>query len=242
MPRASRSFFEAPAERLAPRLIGCTLVRMLDDERLSGQIVEVEAYAGVKDTASHAHNGRRGAKNEAMYARAGTSYVYFTYGMHFCMNIVCGEVDQPVAVLIRALEPVQGLETMHRLRAGTRARPLRDRDLCSGPGKLCQALAITREQNLIDLTSSRELFLEVPETPVPARSLIRGPRIGIGSGHAWADRPLRWLLKGSPHVSVPVRSADRKKYGEHAPAPSTPPNHSVGKVIAGRTSVSPARN
>lgn len=211
MPRAPRSFFEGPAEKLAPRLIGCTLVRVLDGERLAGRIVEVEAYAGVKDTASHAYNGRRGPKNEAMYARAGTSYVYFTYGMHFCMNIVCGEVDQPVAVLLRALEPLEGLETMHRLRAGTRTKPLRDRDLCSGPGKLCQALAITRDQNLIDMTTSRECFLEVPTAPISAQSLAWTPRIGIGSGHGWADRPLRWVLRGNPHVSVPVRTSDRKK-------------------------------
>ena len=211
MPRAPRSFFEGTAEKLAPRLIGCTLVRVLDGERLSGRIVEVEAYAGIKDTASHAYNGRRGQKNEAMYARAGMSYVYFTYGMHFCMNIVCGEVDEPLAVLLRALEPTEGLEIMRRLRAGARAKPLRDRDLCSGPGKLCHAFAITREQNLIDLTTSREIFLEVPTTAPPARFLARTPRIGIGSGHGWADRPLRWVLKGNPHVSVPVRSAARKK-------------------------------
>jgi DNA-3-methyladenine glycosylase len=205
MPRAPRSFFATTSERLAPRLLGCTLVRVLNGERLAGVIVEVEAYAGVKDTASHAFNGRRGPKNEAMYAQAGTSYVYFTYGMHFCMNIVCGGVDQPLAVLIRALEPVEGIDRMRAHRTGAQKKPLRDRDLCSGPGKLCQALRITRDQNHLDLTTSKGLFLELPTAPVPRSRMVRTTRVGIGDGHAWAQRPLRWLLKDNAHVSVPVR-------------------------------------
>src|SRR5690606_26066686 len=103
---------------LARRLLGCRLVRVLDDGvRLTGVIVETEAYCGAADLASHAVGGRRTARNEAMYAKAGTSYVYFTYGMHFCFNVVCGEVDVPLAVLVRALEPVEGIGEMKRRRA-----------------------------------------------------------------------------------------------------------------------------
>lgn len=110
-----------PAEELAPALVGMVLVRVLESgERLSGRIVETEAYLGVKDRAAHSYGGRRTARNEAMYARAGTAYVYFTYGMHFCVNVVCGREDEPVAVLLRALEPLEGLEAMARNRAAAR--------------------------------------------------------------------------------------------------------------------------
>ena len=210
MARAPRSFFTLPAQRLAPRLIGCTLVRVLEDgTRLAGRIVEVEAYAGIRDTASHAFGGRRTPKNEAMYARPGTAYVYFTYGMHFCMNIVCGGVDEPLAVLLRALEPVEGLGAMHsaRARPGS-SKPLQARDLCSGPGKLCQALRIDRALNSADLVTSPILSLELPKAPTPSRALRRTPRIGIGIGHAWAEKPLRWALAGSPHLSVPLARAE----------------------------------
>lgn len=207
--RPQRAFFATTSERLAPRLLGCSLVRVLPDgTRLAGRIVEVEAYAGVKDTASHAFGGRRGVKNEAMYAQPGTAYVYFTYGMHFCMNVVCGKVGVPLAVLVRALEPLEGLETMRGLR-GRGKKALRDKDLCSGPGKLCQALAIDRALNGVDLVESVELFLEQPRDPVARRDTARTARIGIGSGHSWALKPLRWVVHGSEHLSARLGSTDR---------------------------------
>ena len=111
MTRWSRRDFGAGSVEIAQRLIGSTLVRILDDgERLSGMIVETEAYLGVEDAAAHSFGGRRTARNEAMYAVGGTAYVYFTYGMHHCVNVVCGGIDEPVAVLIRALEPMEGME------------------------------------------------------------------------------------------------------------------------------------
>ncbi len=180
---------------------------MQNGARLSGMIVEVEAYAGVKDTASHAFGGRRGPKNEAMYAQPGTAYVYFTYGMHFCMNIVCGEVGQPLAVLLRALEPLDGVEVMRAARAAGQRKPLRDTDLCSGPGKLCKALGINRDLNGVDMVKNAELWLELPRARVPRSAMARTPRIGIGTGHGWAEKPLRWLIPGSKHLSVPVPRA-----------------------------------
>ncbi len=196
--------YDTDAATLARRLLGCLLVRVLDDgTRLSGVIVETEAYLGAPDRASHAFGGRRTARNEAMYGRPGTCYVYFTYGMHFMCNVVCGRRDEPLAVLLRALEPAQGVEVMRRHRARRpRARPLGDTDLCSGPGKLCQALAIDRRLNGLDLTTGVDLFIQRSVCPPVDGQLANTPRIGVDSAGEWARKPLRWFLAASPHVSV----------------------------------------
>lgn len=200
--RLDRAFFSCPAERLARKLLGALLVRVLDDgTRLSGIIVETEAYCGVRDQASHAFAGRRTPRNEAMYAVPGTAYVYFTYGMHFCMNVVCGKLDEPPAVLIRALEPVDGVPSMHRLRgktSGGRPRPVRD--LCNGPGKLAQALLIDRSLNGADLVTSPSIFLE-EGPPGSKRRIRRTARIGLNNAGPWTHKPLRWLVDGDLHVS-----------------------------------------
>lgn len=196
--RLGRRSYALDAQTLAQRLLGCTLVRISDDsERLAGVIVETEAYIGVEDLASHARGGRRTARNEAMYAQAGTAYVYFTYGMHDCFNVVCGKIDEPVAVLVRALEPVDGLETMRRHRGGDR----RDTDLCSGPAKLCQAMRINRTLNGVDLVTSDALWIEGSRSTSSERVIARGARIGVGYAGEWAKRPFRWWVKGNPHVS-----------------------------------------
>ena len=141
-----------------------------------------------------------------MYASAGTAYVYFTYGMHHCVNVVCGRRDEPVAVLIRALEPVEGLDVMRTNRAARRAakRALRETDLCSGPAKLAQALGITRELDGVDLTSAGPLHLERARTrPLPHAAVVNTQRIGVGNAGRWATRPLRWCLAANPHASRP---------------------------------------
>ncbi len=208
--RPDRRFFATDAATLAKRLIGCRLVRLLPDgERLGGVIVETEAYLGVQDRASHAFGGRRTPRNEAMYAQPGTSYVYFTYGMHFCMNVVCGAVDEPSAVLLRALEPLEGLGRMRLYRA-TPSRPSpADTDLCSGPGKLCRALAIDRSLNGVDLVESDQLWVDLGGTG--RIRLGTSPRIGIANAGEWADKPLRWFVAGHPHVSAggSARSGER---------------------------------
>jgi DNA-3-methyladenine glycosylase len=170
-----------------------------DGTRGAGVIVETEAYVGVRDRACHSFRGRRTPRNEAMYARAGTFYVYFTYGMHFCCNVVCGEVDEPVAVLLRALEPIEGLGAMRARRPAATHNDL----LCAGPARLCQALDIARDQNGLDLLTSPDLWIELPIKPTPRRSVIRGPRIGIGSGDVWLRRLLRFGLRDHPCLSVP---------------------------------------
>jgi DNA-3-methyladenine glycosylase len=208
-PRLPRSFYATGSVPLAKRLIGQKLVRVLDDgTRLAGIIVETEAYLGVKDRAAHSFGGRRTARNEAMYRQPGTTYVYFTYGMHFCMNVVCGEVGEPVAVLIRALEPLEGIDRMRENRSRrARRTTLKDRDLCSGPGRLCEALAIDRALNGEDLVKSQVLHLEAGRS-YRAGSLVRTTRVGVASALEWAHRPLRWYLKGSEHVSVRDRAAE----------------------------------
>ncbi len=204
--RARRSFFSADSPALAQRLLGATLVRVLEGgARLAGTIVETEAYLGPDDTCAHSHKGRRTARTEPMFARPGTAYVYFTYGMHHCFNVVAGEVDQPVAVLIRALEPTEGLDRMHAHRASGKrpARPLRDTDLCSGPAKICQALAIDRALTGIDLTTDPRLFVESPHPgPIDPVNLVNDARIGVGDADDWARAPLRWHIAGNPNVSL----------------------------------------
>jgi len=197
--RLPRAFYAVDAVTLARRLMGRHLVRLdADGSRRVGRVVEVEAYLGVNDQASHAFGGRRSPRNEAMYARPGTGYVYFTYGMHHCMNVVCGEEGVPAAVLLRALEPVEGLDHMR----DQRPRARRDTDLCNGPGKLCAALSIDRALNGLDLCDHPYLFLE-PGTPIAASRLARRPRVGLGDAGAWKDKRFCWYIRGHPCVSRP---------------------------------------
>ena len=199
MPRAGRRFFSTDPVTLAQRLIGQRLVRIMrGGVRVAGLIVETEAYLGVRDRAAHSYRGRRTARVEPMYAAPGTSYIYFTYGMHYCFNIVCGDVGEPVAVLVRALEPTEGLGRMHKLRGAGRT----DRDLCRGPARLCEALDLDRRLNGIDLTSDPRLFIELARgQPMHGGRLRRTPRIGVGYAGRWARRRLRWHIRGSPWVS-----------------------------------------
>jgi DNA-3-methyladenine glycosylase len=191
------------AVTVARRLLGQRLVRVLDDgTRLAGTIVEVEAYLGPEDRAAHTFAGRRTPRNESMYLPGGHAYIYFTYGMHFCMNVVCGERDHGTAVLLRALEPTEGLQTMFRLRPKARTAV----DLCSGPGKLTQALAIARALDGTSLLTSKALFIERARyRPLPEQKVGIAARIGLNP-HAraagdWALRHLRFFVRDNPHVS-----------------------------------------
>lgn len=176
---------------MAPSLIGHYLVSTLGGARTVGRIVETEAYLGPDDPASHAaaRIGRT-ARNEAMFGPPGTAYVYRSYGIHWCLNAVTDAEGHPAAVLIRALEPVDGLDTM-RERRGTS-----DRDLARGPGRLTQALAITGEEDGHDL--SRPPLQVCRGEPVEPDQIEAGPRIGISRA---ADRPLRFTLKASRYLS-----------------------------------------
>lgn len=203
--RARGRFFALTAERLAQRLIGCRLVRVLaDGTRLSGVIVETEAYIGPEDACSHAAGGRRTARTETMFMRPGTAYVYFTYGMHHCVNVVCDREGHPAAVLLRALEPHDGVEAMRAVSTPG----LKEHVLCSGPGRLCKAMSIDRTLDATDLTSSSAMWIERPQRRSPV-TLINTPRIGVSGGgrdadpvaSVWVRRALRWAAADSRSVS-----------------------------------------
>ncbi len=179
----NRQFFARSVHDIAPELIGATLLC----DGVGGVIVEVEAYDH-EDPAAHGFRGRT-ARNASMFGAAGHAYVYRSYGMHWCLNFVCEDVDVASAVLVRALEPVDGIETM-RARRGVAD----DRLLCAGPGRLCQALGITREHD--------GLPLDQPPFELRARErepdVVHGPRIGITKA---AERPWRYGLAGSRFLS-----------------------------------------
>ena len=197
-PAASRDFYRRDAVTLAKALLGQRLVRVLDGQRLSGLIVETEAYLGAADQAAHTYQGRRTQRNASMFLDGGHAYVYFTYGMHHCMNVVAGVEDEPVAVLIRAIDPQEGLAAMWPRRAAARKAT----DLCSGPAKLCQALDIDRRLNGADLVEGSALSIEqVRQRALPAGQITAAPRIGVDYAGEWARRELRFFVKGNPHVS-----------------------------------------
>lgn len=198
-----RADFAHDSPTLARRLLGQRLVRVLETgERLAGLIVETEAYLGVPDRAAHSFGGRRTARVEPMYGPPGTAYVYFTYGMHHCFNVVAGRAGEPVAVLVRALAATEGLDAMRTRRSAARKGVgLRDTDLCSGPGKLCQALAIDRALTGLDLASDPRLWVERAGPTLPASRLVNTVRVGVEGAGDWAGAPLRWHVAGDPHVS-----------------------------------------
>ena len=194
------SFYRRPAAEVAPDLLGRFLVRELDGERLILRIVEVEAYLGSVDRASHAWQGRRTERNRSLYEAGGVAYVYFIYGMHFCLNAVTGRGGDGDAVLVRAGEPLRGVDTMlanRRLR-----RSPRPGDLAGGPGKLCQALRVDRDFDGADL--SRGALRLTEGEAVGAKEIVTGARIGIDSAGAAANWPLRFAIRGNRHVSRPL--------------------------------------
>jgi DNA-3-methyladenine glycosylase len=161
-------------------------------ERVSGKIVEVEAYRGPQDRASHAYGGRRTKRTETMYRRGGVAYVYFVYGMYYQFNVVSNVENVPHAILVRALEPVEGIDIM---RARRHSHP--DHNLTNGPGKLCIAMGIDRQLDGADLLGD-SVWLEQYETPA---RIARGPRIGIDYAEKWIDKPWRFWIKDNPYVS-----------------------------------------
>ena len=195
MVRLNREFFARDTLAVARELLGQRLVRVLDGQRLSGRIVEVEAYVGEDDRACHARCGRT-ARNAAMYGPPGHAYVYFVYGMHHCLNAVTGPEGFPAAVLIRALEPAEGEGAMQENRGG-RSGP----DLTSGPARLCQALAIDRQFDGQDLCAvDAPLFVE-QDGGVPDEQVLTGPRIGVRGDEAALNAPWRFHVQGSRFVS-----------------------------------------
>ena len=191
-----REFYTRPNVLAVARdLLGKLLVvPAKNGKRVSGKIVEVEAYRGPQDRAAHSFGGRRTKRTETMYRIGGTVYVFFVYGMYSQFNVVTNVADAPHAVLIRAVEPVDGIELMRKRRKG---QP--DHNLTNGPGKLCIALGIDRGLDAADLLGNR-VWLEQGENISRSRVAV-GPRIGIDYAQEWAHKPWRFWVKDNPFVS-----------------------------------------
>lgn len=193
-------FFSRAVEVVARDLLGRALVFEPEEgRRLALRIVETEAYLGARDRASHAWNGRRTERNRSLYEPPGTAYVYFIYGMHFCLNVVAGTENAGGAVLFRAGEPLQGAEAMAANRGLDRLP--RPGDLAGGPGKLCRAMGLDRRHDGLILTGGA-LFLAAGR-PVSEDDVAVGPRVGIDYAEEAVDWPLRFAIRGNPHVSRP---------------------------------------
>lgn len=181
---------------VAKALLGKILVTKWGGIETSGRIVEVEAYRGVRDKASHAYGGRRTARNEIMYAEGGVAYIYLCYGIHHLVNVVTHTRDTPHAVLIRALEPVNGIETMLRRTGKKKA----DNTLTRGPGNVSKALGLHFSQSGW-LLSSRELFIADDGVSYTRKEMASSPRIGVDYAEEDALLPYRFYVKGNPFVS-----------------------------------------
>jgi DNA-3-methyladenine glycosylase len=192
---------------VAPSLLGMIIAKRGPAGLVAGRIVETEAYDGPEDRASHARAGRT-ARTAVMFGPAGHAYVYLVYGLHHCLNVVCGLDGEATAVLIRALEPVAGIDSMRARRGPTGGVDAR---LAAGPARLCQAMGIDRADDGSDLLDGGPLALLATEpheraTPhvEPWPAIVTGPRIGVGyAGPGWADRPWRFGLRDHPSLSRP---------------------------------------
>lgn len=201
--------YRRPADEVARDLLGRYLVRRVpagsggeeEARRLVLRLVEVEAYQGEGDRASHAHAGPVTPRSRRLYRPGGHAYVYLIYGMHHCLNAVAGTDGDGHAVLLRAGEPVEGAARMRALRGFGPERGLRPGDLAGGPGKLCRALSVDRSFDGAPLWKG-DLVLTAGE-PVPEDRVVRGPRIGVAYAGEAAEWPLRFALAGHPHVSKP---------------------------------------
>jgi DNA-3-methyladenine glycosylase len=187
-----RSFYEQPTIEVARQLLGKYLIRKHPDGTTVGRIVETEAYIGPQDKACHASRGRT-PRTEIMFGRAGHAYVYMIYGFYYMLNIVTEAADFPAAVLIRAVEPLEGLPLMRSRRQTERLR-----SLASGPGKLCRAFAIDRTLNGNDVCG-KVLYLDDHGEPAP--KVVTTPRIGVDYAGKWKHKPWRFLIKGNEFVS-----------------------------------------
>lgn len=193
-----REFYLRPTLNVARDLLGMYLVRIVRGKPVAGMIVETEGYIGETDPASHSYRGKT-LRNEVMFRNGGFLYVYFTYGMHFCCNVVTEEEGKGRAVLIRALQPVAGIEVMQNNRRQL-LEPKPQQTLTNGPAKLCEALDIKRAQNGTDLLGN-DIFI-VWGGPIPRRSIVQTTRIGIKVA---AEKEWRYYIKGNAFVSKTIK-------------------------------------
>jgi DNA-3-methyladenine glycosylase len=211
MPDVDRDWLARPPLEVAPELLGCVIVRVSDAGVVAVRLTEVEAYQGADDPGSHAYRGQT-ARNAVMFGPAGHLYVYFTYGMHWCANVVCSADGQPGAVLLRAGEVVDGVGLARQRRPSARA----DRELARGPARLAAALGLGRDDNGTDVCRPDARVRLIGGGARPASKISSGPRVGLANG---ADRHWRFWLDGEPSVSA---------YRAHQPRARKPARHGAG--------------
>lgn len=182
---------------LAQYLLGKMLVSQINGKECVVKIVETEAYKAPEDKGSHAHNNKRTKRTETMFLEGGITYVYLCYGIHNMLNVVTGPIDSAHAILIRAVEPIQGINAMIERRGAT------GQALTNGPGKLCQALGITRDHNGIGLCNSRSALWIADNESIPDSFILSGPRVGIAYAEECAHWPWRFRVKGNKWTSPP---------------------------------------
>ncbi|MGI6731639.1 MAG: DNA-3-methyladenine glycosylase [Anaerovoracaceae bacterium] len=196
MGKLSRKFYERDGLTVAKELLGKTLVHDSKAGKTSGIIVEVEAYMGPGDAAAHTYRNLRTQRTEVIHGPGGFAYVYLIYGMYNCFNVVNNVVGMPEAILIRAIEPLEGIELMVDRR---KAEGKNIKTLCSGPGKLCQAMDISRSENGLDLCGKKIYILDAP--PIEPEQISEKPRINVDYAGEAAQYPWRFLIKDNPFVS-----------------------------------------
>lgn len=191
--KLAHDFYTRHTLEVARDLLGKVLVRRLKGKNLSGKIVETEAYVGPHDLACHASKGKT-SRTSIMFEQGGRAYVYMIYGFYFCLNAVTEARDYPAAVLIRAIEPLDHVAVMRRLRKN----PSRDTNIASGPGKLCMAMGIDKQLNGADLTGN---MLWIEDRNLDVGDVRSGPRIGVDYAGEYKDKPWRFYIGENPHVS-----------------------------------------
>jgi DNA-3-methyladenine glycosylase len=201
MDKLNRDFYLRDTLVVAKDLLGKVLVHETQEYRIAARIVETEAYVGPEDKGSHSYGGKRTKRNEVMYHIGGTSYVYLIYGMYYCFNVVTEQIDKPAAVLIRAVEPIEGEGYMSQLRYRTDLFSLSSSQklgICNGPGKLCIAMAIGKAANGLDLCSGKLYICNTKNEPFSIKS---SPRINIDYAGEYAGKPWRFYIEGSKYIS-----------------------------------------
>jgi DNA-3-methyladenine glycosylase len=191
--KLSPSFYQQPALEVARNLLGKVLVRRLNGKNLAGKIVETEAYVGPEDLACHASKGKT-PRTAIMFENGGLAYVYMIYGVYFCLNAVTEKEGHPAAVLIRAVEPLDHVASMRKLRRN----PRRDHDIASGPGKLCMAMGIDKRLNGASLMGNT---LWIEDRKLTVDEIEVSPRVGVDYAGVYKDKPWRFYIRGNPHVS-----------------------------------------
>jgi DNA-3-methyladenine glycosylase len=192
-----RSFYQQDALTVAKQLLGKILVHESKEGTTAGRIVETEAYLGPEDRAAHSSEGRRTARNEVMFGQKGHAYVYFIYGLYYCFNITAGNVPgKPEAVLVRAIEPVEGEEIM----AKRRGAKVKASNLTNGPSKLCMAMEISKTQNKTGLTAP-PLYIE-DAALVAQKNIVKTNRVGVDYSGTWKNKPWRFYIKENKYISV----------------------------------------